>query len=328
MTINNNPRAAIMNQKVREQMIKLFSSVPSIVAVISFTLMTVFTLIRIIATIASSRMLSPFAFLYYFGGIESVPIVNCIIGLVMLSFLVFMNVSIVFTCIGAKQSDADKIVIGLNLIKGSLIYALILSIIFILISLCSVSVMYQAASIVSRFGSSNPDAVFARINGINSQSLFTFTAFIGTLIVCILIGFINFSLSVRNSIEGTAYRTAGSVFSLIVSIIGAVSFFFVFFSSLRNLIMPSDVGSSISFSYVGTAGCDVIITASLCAVCAVLALISNGYRAALNYSGKVASSTFFYPSGQPHPDYVNTAAQPQTVNIHPEPVAASETDNK
>ncbi len=323
MDTNNNPRAVVMNQKTKEGIAQMFSSPPAVTAVCAFSLLTFFTLIRIIVTTASSKMSSAFVFLYYFGGSNSVPVVNCIVGLLVFSFLAFMDIALLYTFFAARNSKNNKITKGLNLMKASLIYILILSIICIFISLCSVSVMYQASVIANEYGTDSSDAVFAHINGISSQTLFASTCFFGTLIICIIIGFISFSNSVINAADGTAYKTGGSVFSLIISIIAGISFFFGFFGCLRNLIMPADVGPSISFTYVGTAGCDVIINASLCTFFTALAFLSSGYRGVLNRAGKFASSVFFYSNGYQNSSYVNTSAAPSSdpnIEIHPEPM--------
>ena len=289
----------VMNHKTTEGLAALFSSASGITAMISALVLTVFSLLRILFTSLSPQLFSPLTFLYYIMGIEKVTSANIIVMSFIFSFLALFTLSIIYTFTASRFKNKDRLITALNLTKLSLIYAMILTIMLIIISFCSVSVMHQADMIADQYGKLSPDTSFAVVNGMNSGALFGATCFNGTLIICVIIGFMYFVNSVKNSIKGDTYKRSGSGFSLFVSVISSVIFFFNFFSCLRELIMPDQIGTEISFSYVGETGCDTVIFASLCVFSFCLIFIIKGYRSVLRSASKAAVCSFYIPNGNP-----------------------------
>ena len=291
----------VMNHKTNEGIASLFSSTAGLLVMISSLVITVFSLLRLVFTSLSPQLFAPLVFLYYMMGIEKVTSANIIVLSFIFSFLALFSLSLIYTFTASRSMKRERLQTGLSLTSLSLIYALILSILFILISLCSVSVMHQAGMIANQSGQRNPDSSFAVVNGMDSGALFGSTCFFGTLVICVIIGFTSFVNSIRNSLKGENYKKSGSGFSLTSSVLGMVVFFFSFISCLRELIMPAQVGTEISFSYVGETGCDMVISAALCVLCASLIKIIKGYLSVLTAASKAAVCSFYMPDGDPRP---------------------------
>ena len=310
----------------------------SIVLISSSAVLTLFFLFKSIILSVSAEMDPSLASLYYFCGSGSVSVINFIFGILIFLFLTAFTLSVLTVYSGAKNNNSTKIRSGLNAVKTSLIYALILSVFYIIISLCSVSVMYQAAAM----GYKNELAEnFINIGGFRYIELFFSTVFIGSVVVTSIIFFIRLVISMRHAFDGTEITSAGALSSLIVSLIAALVFFFCSFVALGRLVMPSDIGNSIRFSYVGSAAADIIINASLTTAFTAFALIAGSYTSKIIhlrnmlYQRGYPYATNSYPQAPNRRPYINPvppqpAPQKQPAETSdPEPVAAeSETEQK
>lgn len=327
-------------QKSAENTLKNLSARSMLLLVCSLGVLTLFTLIKIIIMAASSDMNPFLTSIYYFAGRGAEPVVNAVAGLFIFVFLVFSAFSVLLIYRGGKRNDVKSVKAGLRMLKGILTYALIMSIVFILVSLSSVSVMYQAAAIehnvhMNDMPSMIDAARYANVGGMSSYSLFVGTVFFGAILIVSILFFSCFISAVNNTLSCQPAGTSSCIASLIVSCVGAFVFFLFFFKDLGELVMPSEIGSTIQFTYVGGAITDVILTAALTTFFAAVIWLAFYYQSGIQDARRAAAPYFTYPFTQP--PVTNQNRPPQrpsanyrqvTVNTTAEPVNNNNNDSK
>lgn len=278
---------------------KAMTKQSALVLVSASAALTVFFLLRIIVASATSKKDALFASLYYFMGDNAVPFINLTSGLLVFIFMFMTTCSLIGAYSGAKSDDRDKMHNGLGLLKGTLGYALAITFVFILIALCSVSVMYQASRIDHLHA-------YATVGGIGFATLFFGTIVFGTVIVTTLICLLRYVASLQKATDGISLNNNGTIFTIIVAFICTAVFFVNFFISLGNLVMPIDVGETIQFSYVGAAAADVLITAAITTISACTALITLSYHSSVSGIAKAVAANYYRARAT---NTVNTTAE-------------------
>ena len=270
------------------------------VLVYAFTCGSVIFLIRLVIAAATSKMDAVFASLYYFIGEQAAPVINLVAGLMIFVFLFLTSGALILTHSGAKGNNRERIHSGLSLMRGSLIFALTVTLAFILVSLCSVSVMYQAAHIKGLDH-------YASFGGIRSADLFALTIIFGTVAVACIIALFRYVGSLRKASDGIALNSSGAIFTIVVCFVSAFVFLISFFASLGNLVMPADIGETIQFSYVGSAAADVLLNAALAVSSACTAFVTISYYTGVSSVSRMIASNYYYQNAQ----YPPQAAAPQ-----------------
>lgn len=283
---------------------KAMTKQAALVLVSASAALTVFFLLRIIVASATAKKDVLFASFYYFCGDNMVPFINLTAGLLVFVFMFLATCALIGVFIGAKNDDRDKIHNSLALLRGTLGYALTVTFIFILIGLCSVSVMYQASRIPHL-------RAYATVGGFTYGALFFNTVVLGTVIVTTLISLIRYVSSLLKATDGISLNTNGTIFTIIVSFICTAVFFICFFISLGNLVMPIDVGDTIQFSYVGAAAADVLITAAITTIAACTAIVTISYHSSVSNIAKVIAANYYRATaGYSSSRTVETTAEP------------------
>ena len=193
--------------------------------------------------------------------------------------------------------------------KKAFVYVLIVSFLFIVVSLCSISVMYQA----DRIGKENE---FATVSGVSYGELFFQTILFSTLAIAAFISFLHTTITTKRLYGGGGVQTGGMLPATIVAFIGAFVFLITSFISLGNLVMPPSDGDTIQFSSVGAASADVIIHIALTTIALSYAMIVRGLFSSVQTIRQSSALSVFTPPAVPvmMPVSVPPAANPpQTV---------------
>lgn len=282
---------------------KAMTKQSALVMVCASAALTVFFLLRIIVASATGKKDALFACFYYFMGDSSVPFVNLGAGLLVFIFMFMTTCALVGAYLGAKSDDRDKIHNSLGFLQGTLAYALVLTFVFILISLCSVSVLYQASRIPHL-------QEYATVGGINHGWLFFNTVVFGVVIVTTIICLIRYVSSLKKAADGICLNTNGTIVTIVVSFICTLVYFVVFFLSLGNLVMPIDVGETIQFSYVGAAAADVLISAAITTIAACAGFITISYHSGVSEVSRMVNASYYRAAaGYAGAQTVNTTAE-------------------
>ena len=265
---------------------KAMTKQSALVMVASSAALTLFFLMRIIVASATGKKDAIFACFYYFMGDNSVPFINLGAGLLIFIFMFMTTCALIGTYLGAKGDDRDKVHNGLSFLQGTLGYALVLTFVFILISLCSVSVMYQASRIEHLKS-------YSTVGGVNHGWLFFDTFVFGVIFVTTIICLLRYVSSLKKATDGICLNTNGTIVTIVVSFVCALVFFVAFFISLGNLVMPIDVGETIQFSYVGAAAADVLITAAITTIAACTGFITISYHAGVSEVSRMVNASYY-----------------------------------
>lgn len=304
----------MIRQKSSEYTLKNLSAKPMLILVCSLGTLALFTLVKIIITAVSAEMNPFLTSVYFFAGEHAEPFIDSVAGLFIFVFLGFLTFSAFQIYNGGKKNDDKTAKAGLHMLKGTLIYAMIILIVFILVSLASVSVMYQAAAIARNvhendIASTFNAARYASVGGMNSYSLFTCTVFFGIILIASILIFSHFISAVSKTLLGQSTGIASSIASMIISCIGVFVFFLLFFKSLADLVMPSEIGTTIQFAYVWGAITDVIITGALTASFGTLIFLVFRFQSGLQAAQRTIDPYFGSP--YTYPPTTNQGRPPQ-----------------
>ena len=293
----------------------------SVVLISACAILTIFYLIRTLIISFSSEMDPSLASMYFMFGTKSAPVVNLVAGLLIILFLFFFTLSFLTVYGAAKEDNKEKLLKGLASMRNSLIYALVVSIIYTVISLCSVSVMYQAWQL----GPNDEIAgQFITIRGYSYLELFPSTIFIGASVITAVILIMRLVISMHKAAEGTDITTDGTISSIVISSISALVFLFASFVSLGRLVMPAEMSNKIQIAYIGASASDVLINASLTTCFIAFVLIITRYTSRITvfrnmlYVRNFPYATNNYPQGPNRRPLVNPVAY-RTAQPAPQP---------
>lgn len=216
-----------------------FSRTSFLTLTISTAAFTLFLLLNTMVSSFGKQKNDVLASLYYFFGDNSVMPVNLITGIFLLVLFVLLSFGMLSAYLGATRNSHPKMLQGINIILGSLIYMVILASCLIIIALSSISVTYYQSV---RFDTTNSYSQYSNYS--NSSSLFFLYVAFGAGIITLIIALIRLILSIRRAANGQPLTTKGYVLGLISGIYCASITGISFIVSLCNLVMPYEYVSN------------------------------------------------------------------------------------
>lgn len=265
---------------------RAMSGAPAIVALSASAIVSFFFLIRLVLSAATSRLDAILTCLYYFCGVENAMIINLAAGIPLLAFFIFTSFSLGCTIIASRKDNRAEVHSGTGMVNGAMIFGIVLSLLYTVVALCSVSVMYQSYRL-------NLDNAFLSVDGSNYSDLFFLTIVFATVCIAFLVAWLRFSITLRHAADCTRISSSGCIFALVASSVAAVSFLMLFFGALVRLVMPAE-NASISISYVGTAACDVLFTAGLTLVFSAAIFVVAGFYSQVSSITRMSSYNYIY----------------------------------
>ena len=313
------------------------STVRSFLSRTSFLTMTItsaaFTLFFLFTTITSSfskQKNDVLASLYYFFGDNSVMAVNLIVGTIVTILFLLLTLGLLMAYLGAIKNEDSKMLQGINIILGSLIYMVILASCMIIVAFTSISVTYYQATALNN----DTNSYYSSYSSYSSSS-YTFFLYIlfGTGVMTLSIALIRLVLSIRRAANGKPLTTKGGVLTLIFSIYGASLTGISFIVSLCNLVMPYDYikdNKMLEPAALLILMLSVITNAAMTVMLIDLSVLTSVYSSAVNRINKANSrniyaqyATNLYNQNQNRTPYVNPVqkmpsppAQPYTAQTH------------
>lgn len=199
---------------------------------VSTAIFSLFVLLGSLASAFSAQKISILESLYYLFGSYSIMAVNLVVGLLVFAAFAIMTLGMAITYSGSK-GDSSKLVKGLNLMLGSLIYMIILAGCLVIVSLSSISVTYYQSVIANKLKN---DYMYYNYSDA-SFNFFIYVLF-GAGAITLIISLIRLVLSMRRAALGMQLTAKGSGLTLISSIYCASLTGISFIVNLCRLVMP------------------------------------------------------------------------------------------
>ena len=277
-------------------------SLNSVLSRTSFVTLTVstaafslFVLLGSLASAFSSQKISVLESLYYLFGRYSIISVNLVVGLLVFAAFAVMTAAMAITYSGSK-GDSSKLVKGLNLMLGSLIYMIILASCLVIVSLSSISVTYYQSVIENNLKNNYyynySDASF---------NFFVYVLF-GAGAITLIIALIRLVLSMRRAALGQTLTSKGAGLTLISSISCASLTGISFIVNLCRLVMPdsyivtnADKSPDIVFnpSVLMLLMLNVIISAAMVVMLTDIPVITSLYSSEVHRMNRTSSNNMY-----------------------------------
>lgn len=278
-------------------------SVKSVLSRTSFVTLTVstaafslFVLLGSLASAFSAQKISVLESLYYLFGSYSVMAVNLVVGLLVFAAFAIMTAAMAITYSGSK-GDSSKLVKGLNLMLGSLIYMVILASCLVIVSLSSISVTYYQSVIANKLKND-----YMHYNYSDSSFNFFIYVLFGAGAITLIISLIRLVLSMRRAAVGKPLTAKGAGLTLISSIYCASLTGISFVVNLCKLVMPdsyilknTDISPDILFnpSVLMLLMLNVIISAAMVVVLTDIPVITSLYSSEVHRMNRSSSNNMY-----------------------------------
>ncbi|MDD6488900.1 MAG: hypothetical protein PUG48_03665 [Clostridia bacterium] len=278
-------------------------SVQSVLSRTSFVTLTVstaafslFVLLGSLASAFSFQKISVLESLYYLFGNDSVMAVNLVVGLLVFAAFAIMTAAMAITHSGSK-GDSSKLVKGLNLMLGSLIYMVILASCLVIVSLSSISVTYYQSVIGNKLKDSHYYTDYSN----SSFNFFVYVLF-GAGAITLIIALIRLVLSMRRAALGQTLTAKGAGLALISSIACASLTGISFIVNLCRLVMPdsyivtnTDTAPDIVFnpSVLMLLMLNVIISAAMVVILTDIPVITSLYSSEVHRMNRSLSNNMY-----------------------------------
>ncbi|MGN0471174.1 MAG: hypothetical protein ACI4GV_09710 [Acutalibacteraceae bacterium] len=278
-------------------------SVKSVLSRTSFVTLTVstaafslFVLLGSLASAFSAQKISILESLYYLFGSYSVMAVNLVVGLLVFGAFAIMTAAMAITY-SASKGDSSKLVKGLNLMLGSLIYMVILASCLVIVSLSSISVTYYQSVIANKLKDN-----YIHYNYSDASFYFFIYVLFGAGAITLIISLIRLVLSMRRAAVGKCLTAKGSGLTLISSIYCASLTGISFIVNLCRLVMPdsdilknTDISPDIVFnpSVLMLLMLNVIISAAMVIILVDIPIITSIYSSEVHRTNRSLSNNMY-----------------------------------
>ena len=263
---------------------------------VSTAIFSLFVLLGSLASAFSSQKISILESLYYLFGSYSIMAVNLVVGLLVFAAFAIMTAAMAITYSGSK-GDSSKLVKGLNLMLGSLIYMVILASCLVIVSLSSISVTYYQSVIANKLKDN-----YIHYNYSDASFNFFIYVLFGAGAITLIISLIRLVLSMRRAALGMQLTAKGSGLTLISSIYCASLTGISFIVNLCRLVMPdsdilknTDISPDIVFnpSVLMLLMLNVIISAAMVIILVDIPIITSIYSSEVHRTNRSLSNNMY-----------------------------------
>ncbi len=203
---------------------------------LSMLAVTILQLVRTLFISLSGKQLDIFESMYYIFGLGSINVVNFVFELILCVICVILTLGIFITYKNALKDDVSLSVTGLNMILYSLMVSVFVEIIYVVISLCSASVIYNGGYAIN-YGLTNTKSYEYELSAFG---LFSRTLWIGSIAITLTIALIRLVLAFKRNLFGTDFSKKGSILTMVSGITAAFASCCTFCWSLFALVFFND----------------------------------------------------------------------------------------
>ena len=222
----------------------------------SMAAFTVLVLIKTLVAVFETSVIDQFRSIYYLTDYSSstVSLVSGIFGAIVTLLLGTATFGLFFVIFSASRENLSKVIAGMNLIKFSAVFGLIVSIITVVCSVASVSVVnYYAVRA----------AAFQQTVRNDSWRMLVSALVFGAVSIIFEIAVIRFLMAIENYLSSKELRRKGAGLIGFVSGIGAVTAAIAFISLLYDIVTVNYKSENFSPSSLASDILNLLISVSL-----------------------------------------------------------------
>ena len=233
-----------------------FQDTSVFVLAFSMAAFTVLVLIKTLVAVFETSVIDQFRSIYYLTDYSSstVSLVSGIFGAIVTLLLGTATFGLFFVIFSASRENLSKVIAGMNLIKFSAVFGLIVSIITVVCSVASVSVVnYYAVRA----------AAFQQTVRNDSWRMLVSALVFGAVSIIFEIAVIRFLMAIENYLSSKELRRKGAGLIGFVSGIGAVTAAIAFISLLYDIVTVNYKSENFSPSSLASDILNLLISVSL-----------------------------------------------------------------
>lgn len=307
--INVAPGQENLQDHARSTVFQMFTRTSAKVVYISLAIISFVWIFRTVIAGFNKQTDAWLTCLYYGLEKNQALVINFTAGGIISFCFILLTIGFFSASAASASEDPDAMIRSLKALRGSLVISLIVAVTAVFVSFCSVSVMYQSYRI-------DPEALFAFINGMDSNSLFAYTAVIGILVIAILAGLIVLTSSLIRSSQGSGYFTSALSGTLFMCFAGILIMFVLTVIFISRLVMPPEIGRTIDLAHTGCSALDTVIAGVSVILFSAVFNVFDYYSKSASFAMDVSSGRYI-PYRAPmifknHPyNYQHLKANPQ-----------------
>ncbi len=223
----------------RESVRKTLARISVVTLAVTALSLSVFEFVRILFSVANEKKYDSFESLYYMFGDKSVSIVDLILGLLIFAVLIFATVGVFMCRSAAVKNNTNSLSGGITIITAALVGAVVVEVVYIVISLASVSVCNY-----EYYNSLHSKAAESREFPIG---LFFGTVITGAAVLTLTISLLRLMISFKKNMNTkNEFFQKGAALSMVSSIVGSVIMSMVFTGQLFSLVLPNYSASELA----------------------------------------------------------------------------------